>query len=179
MILEIEDAAQPFQSFVPIEGDTLAQVFEHYMAQSEQHPACLILTANEQFAAGLFLQKLPTTDWRDEDGWTRATQLVRTVRNEELYGLDTPSLLQRVFHEETVRIFEPRTVTHDFPPDPDKVRAMLRSLGREEIERIIAEQGQVIVDDDLSNNRYTFTAEEALALFTDAHQPPSSPPVLH
>ena len=116
---------------------------------------------------GLFLQKLPTTDLRDADGWTRITQLARTLRDEELRELDASALLTRLFHEESVRIFEPRAVTHDFPPEPEKIRAMLHSLGRAEIERIVAEQGRVVVDDDLSNNRYEFTAEEALAIFAE------------
>jgi molecular chaperone Hsp33 len=179
MTLEMASAAQPFQSFVPIEGETLAQVFEHYIAQSEQQAACLILTADAQCAAGFFLQKLPTTDARDADGWTRVTQLARTLRNEELRELDASALLTRLFHEETVRIFEPRAVTHDFPPEPEKIRAMLRSLGRAEIERIVAEQGRVVVDDDLSNNRYEFTAEEALAIFADPASVSGPPTRLH
>jgi molecular chaperone Hsp33 len=167
MTLDLVSAAQPFQSFVPIEGETLAKVFEHYIAQSEQQAACLILSANETSASGFLLQKLPGADARDLDGWSRITQLAQTIRHEELQQLDTPTLLTRLFHEETVRVFEPRAVTHDFPPDPDKIRTMLRNLGRDEIERIVAEQGSVVVNDDLSNNRYEFTADEALALFDE------------
>lgn len=174
MTLDTASNAQPFQSFVPIEGATLAEVFEHYIAQSEQQAACLILTADEQYAAGLFLQKLPRADERDIDGWSRVTQLARTVRDQELRELDAPELLTRLFHEETVRVFPARPVTHDFPPDPQKIREMLRSLGRDEIERIIAEQGRVVVDDDLSNHRYEFSAEEALGIFTAVSTPPPS-----
>jgi len=178
MTLDLAKAAQPFQSFVPIEGDTLAKVFEHYIAQSEQQAACLILSASETSASGLLLQKLPGADARDLDGWSRVTQLAQTVRDDELQTLDSPSLLTRLFHEETVRIFEPRVVTHHFPPDPDKVRAVLKNLGRIEVERIIAEQGKVVVDDDLSNNRYEFSAEEALALFAE-ESVITKPPTLH
>lgn len=179
MTLDLNSAAQPFQSFVPIEGDSLAKVFEHYIAQSEQQAACLILSADETSAAGLLLQKLPGADTRDVDGWSRITQLAQTVRGEELRELDTATLLTRLFHEETVRVFEPRTVTHNFPPDPDKVRGMLRSLGRAEVERIVSEQDQVIVDDDLSNNRYVFTAEEAMAIFSEDNAIPKAGPTLH
>jgi molecular chaperone Hsp33 len=178
MTLDLAGAAQPFQSFVPIEGDTLAEIFEHYIAQSEQQSACLILHASATSASGLLLQKLPGADERDVDGWSRVQQLARTLRDHELQELDTPTLLTRLFNEEAVRIFEPRVVTHDFPPDPEKIRAMLRNLGRAEIERIIAEQGKVVVDDDLSNNRYEFTAEDSLGIFND-QLPDISPPTLH
>ena len=165
--LDLASAAQPFQSIVPVEGDTLAKVFEHFITMSEQQSACLILYANEEHASGLLLQKLPGADERDVDGWSRVMQLASTVTDTELHELHTPELLTRLFHEETVRVFEARPVTHNFPPDPEKIRAMLRSLGREEIEHIISEHGIVIVDDDLSNNRYTFTAEEARAIFSE------------
>lgn len=177
MTLDLASAAQPFQSFVPVEGDTLAKVFEHFIIQSEQQAACLILSANEANASGLLLQKLPGADERDLDGWSRVMQLAQTVRDTELHKLNTAALLTRLFHEETVRIFEPRAVTHNFPHDPEKIRTMLRSLGREEIEHIIAEHGAVIVDDDLSNNRYTFTADEARQIFTDLST--ASGPRLH
>ncbi|MEC5387635.1 Hsp33 family molecular chaperone HslO [Uliginosibacterium sp. H3] len=176
MTLDLAGSNQPFQSFVPIEGNSLAAVFEHYIAQSEQQAACLILSANETSASGLLLQKLPGADARDLDGWSRVMQLAQTLRDDELQTLDTETLLTRLFHEETVRIFEPRPVTHHFPPDPDKVRAMLKNLGREEVERIIAEQGKIVVDDDLSNNRYEFSAEEGLALFAEEAR---IPPTLH
>jgi molecular chaperone Hsp33 len=168
MTLDIDDAPQPFQSYVPIEGDTLAQVFEHYLELSEQQPAWLMLYADAEGAAGLFLQKLPNADVKDIDGWSRVTQLAQTLKNEELIGLDSADLLTRLFHEETVRIYEARSVEHNFPPDRDKIATMLRSLGREEIERIISEQGEVIVNDDLSNHRYDFSPEEARALFEQA-----------
>jgi len=179
MTLDLASAPQPFQSFVPIEGDTFAKVFEHYIAQSEQQAACLILSANATSASGLLLQKLPGADARDLDGWSRVMQLAQTVRDEELQQLDTPALLTRLFHEEIVRIFEPRKVTHNFPPDPEKIRALLRNLGRAEVEQIVAKQGRVVVDDDLSNNRYEFTAEEALMLFDEDTDDNTRPSILH
>jgi molecular chaperone Hsp33 len=143
--LDTESARQPYQSYVPLEGDTIATVFEHFLAQSEQQPARLFLAADGQTAAGLFLQKLPGADQKDGDGWNRVRQLAQTVTPGELLSLDTPTLLTRLFHEETLRVFNPRPVTHDFPPDWDRVRATLRSLGREELASVLAEFGEVLV----------------------------------
>ncbi|MFT3737111.1 MAG: Hsp33 family molecular chaperone HslO [Rhodocyclaceae bacterium] len=163
---------QPFQSYVAIEGKDTSEVFATYLERSEQCETWLMLVADGEGAAGLFLQKLPEADRRDADGWSRITQLAQTIKREELLGLDAATLLTRLFHEETVRLFEPSDVTHDFPPDPDKISTMLRSLGRDEIERILAEHGEVQVSDDLSNNHYRFSAEEARRLFDE-------PPTLH
>lgn len=165
MTLDIEGTRQPYQSYVPVEGDSVAKVFEHYLELSEQQPAALFLAADENSAAGLFLQKLPGADIKDEDGWARVMQLAATVKREELLALEPEQLLNRLFHEETVRVFTPRPVRHDFPPDPEKIRDVLRSLGRAEILRIIEEHGELVVRDDLSNHDYRFSTEEALALF--------------
>ncbi|MDP5239769.1 Hsp33 family molecular chaperone HslO [Uliginosibacterium sp. 31-16] len=165
MSLDMADARQPYQSYVPVEGESIAAVFEHYLAQSEQQPAVLHLFANGKQAAGLFLQKLPGAELKDSDGWNRAAHLASTVKPEELFGLDAHAVLGRLFAEETVRVFEPRKVNHDFPPDRDKIATMLRGLGTTEIEHILAEHGEVLIRDDLSNHEYHFSAEEARALF--------------
>lgn len=166
LTLDVEGLEQPFQSHVPMEGDTIAEVFEHYLALSEQAPARLWLAADERGAAGLFLQKLPEADQRDPDGWNRATGLAETLTEKELLGLPAETILSRLFHEETVRIFEPRPVSHHWPMDWDKIRAVLRSLGKPEVEAILREHGEVLVHDDLSNHSYRFTAADIAELFS-------------
>lgn len=173
MSLDSESARQPYQSYVPIEGDSVAELFEHYLAQSEQQPARLFLYANSDQAVGLFLQKLPDADKKDADGWNRITQLASTIKSDELYGLSPEEVLLRLFAEETVRLFDPTPVRHDFPPDREKIETMLRSLGRHSLEEILVEQGFIEIHDDLSNHDYRFSAEEVHALFE------SDKPTLH
>jgi molecular chaperone Hsp33 len=172
MTLDVADQQQPYQSYVPVEGDSIAAVFEHYLALSEQQPATLILAANGDCAAGLFLQKLPDADLRDPDGWARVTQLAHTLRDEELCGLDSVELLTRLFHDEQVRVFEAREVIHRCPTDPGKIDTMLRSLGRAEVESILSEHGVVEIHDDLSNHTYRYDADAVRALF-DTEAPPT------
>ena len=52
---------------------------------------------------------------------------------------------------------------------------MLRSLGRDEIESILAEHGEVRIHDDLSNHEYVFDEEQARRLF----DPEGGAPTLH
>lgn len=167
LTLDVPGLDQPYQSFVPIEGDTLAEMFAAYLHRSEQQDTALWLAADEHVAACLFLQKLPGADQKDPDGWDRVRQLAATVRDDELLGLDCETLLLRLFHEETVRLFEPRVVHHDWPPDRDKVADVLRSLGRDELERLLAEDGEVRIHDDLSNHEYVFDADALRALIDD------------
>ena len=94
-------------------------------------------------------------------------QLAATVTDDELLQLDCEDLLRRLFHEETVRLFASRPLRHDWPRDRERIADVLRSLGREEIERIIDEQGEARIQDELSNHEYVFDADELRALIDD------------
>lgn len=163
--LDLDGLEQPYQSLVPLSGDSIAAIFEHYLTQSEQQPAGLWLASNAGQACALFIQKLPGADLRDEDGWTRIQQLAATVRADELLGLDASALLGRLFAEEDVRLFAPRPVIHDWPRDEEKVRTMLLGLGEAEVRAILAEHGEVCVHDDLSNHSYHFDSAAIDQLF--------------
>lgn len=171
LTLDHPQAPLPYQSFVPLEGDSIGEVFEHYLLQSEQQPARLFLAANEAAAAGLFLQKLPGADARDPDGWNRMTQLAATVKDDELLGLRPEALLGRLFPEEDKRLYEPRPVAYHCPQDWQKVRGMLLQLGRKEAESILAEHGQILIHDDICNHDYAFSAADVAALFGDPEAP--------
>ena len=176
LTLDMPGLRHPYQSYVPIEGNSVAEIFEHYLTQSEQQPAALHTAASSRGAACLFLQKLPDADRKDPDGWDRITRLAATVREEELLGLPAEELLIRLFHQETVRLLDAREVTHDWPQDWDKVRDMLRSLGPSELEAMLEEHGEILIHDDLSNHEYRFDAEDVAALFAE---PPAEPRILH
>ena len=113
--------------------------------QSEQLASRFYLAANEHGAAGLFLQKMPSTDERDADGWPRIEALAQTVRDDELLGLAPEALLTRLFHEETVRVFTPQAVTNNSPEDWEKVSNMLRALGREDVYSVIKDRGVIVI----------------------------------
>jgi molecular chaperone Hsp33 len=165
LTLDTADMRQPYQSHVPLQGDTLAAVFEHYLAQSEQLPTRLWLAANADAAAGLFLQALPGAALRDADGWNRVQSLADTVRPEELLELGAIQLIGRLFAEEDVRVFDPRPVSYYCPYDPAKIYSMLRSVGRAECESILAEHGEIRVHDDICNHEYVLDAAAVAALF--------------
>ena len=173
--LDSPNMKAPYQSLVPLTGETIAAIFEHYLDQSEQLASRFFLAASGDRAAGLFLQKMPDADRRDPDGWSRIETLAATVKAEELLSLSPEDLLGRLFAEETVRIFTASPVTADSPEDWEKVRNMLRALGREEVYEALAARGEIIIRDDLANHEYRFDKAAIDALFS--HTPPTPPSV--
>lgn len=165
LTLDTAGMRDPYQSHVPLQGETVAAVFEHYLQQSEQTPTRLWLAADRETAAGLFLQALPGAGERDADGWNRLQMLADTVKPEELTGLGVIKLIGRLFPEEDVRVYDPRPVSYHCPHDPAKIRDMLRSVGRAECEAILAEQGEIRVHDEICNHEYVLDAAAVAALF--------------
>lgn len=165
-----EENRQPWQGIVPFEGDSIAQVLERYMLRSEQLPTRLWLAADAGRAAGMLLQQLPQEGGRqsagaDPDGWNRMQTLADTLERSELLEISPHDLLTRLFWEETLRGFEPKALRFACGCNRDKVAGMLRMLGVEEVESILAEQGSVQVNCDFCNQPYAFDPVDCAGLF--------------
>ncbi len=163
-------SGQMYQSIVPISGLTVAECFEHYFDQSEQLPTHLWLAATPQGAGALMLQKLPGADQRDSDGWARVEMLASSVTGQELISTPPEQLLQRLFAAEDVRLYAANAVHSDCTRDEQKVKNVLRSLGRAELDTTLAEFGEVIVKDDMCNQEYRFDAAAIAALFDNKNE---------
>jgi len=191
---------QPYQGVVPLfdlsHGDQrephqqVQQVLEHYMLQSEQLDTRLVLAANDEVAAGLLIQRLPVEgegnlagrpgarnedDIGVSDGFNRIAMLSATLTAEELLTLPADKILHRLFWEETLRVFEPSTPRFACTCSSERVRNMLRGLGRKESDGLIAERGEVEVGCEFCGLQYRFDAVDVGEMFTPGRdQPPGS-----
>ncbi len=182
---------QPYQGVVPLHGDQreplqqVQQVLEHYMLQSEQLDTRLVLAANDEVAAGLLIQRMPlegegNLGRRNEDDiglsehFNRIALLAATLTREELLTLPGERILHRLFWEETLRVFEPAAPRFACTCSRERVRNMLRGLGREESESLIAERGEVEVGCEFCGLQYRFDAVDVGEMFTPGRdQPPA------
>ena len=184
---------QPYQGVVALHGDhreplqQLSEVLEHYMLQSEQLDTKLILAADDNIAAGLLIQRLPVQGegnlqgaQRNEDligldeAYNRIALLAGTLTREELLTLDADTILRRLFWEEPIRRFPvqageagPRFVCSC---SRERVGSMLRSLGRDEVDGIVTEQGRVEIACDFCGVKYHFDPVDVGELFTPVGQ---------
>ena len=160
------ERGQRYQGLVDLGHPELATALENYFQQSEQLPARFVLAANGQNAVGLMLQKLPGEGGHDtahdEDGWPRVEQLTATLGRDELLSTSPEEVLYRLYHEEVVRLFKPRPLAFGCSCSRERVEAMLRSLGREEIEATLASQnGTIEVTCEFCAREYTFDRVDA------------------
>lgn len=186
--LASDDAANRYQGIVPLAGERLSDCLREYFESSEQLPTRLWLRADGAGASGLLLQRLPVTarpravsesgggalaEDEVEDAWRRVQLVAATVTDRELAALADRDLLQRLFAEDDVRMFESAPVFFRCRCSRERVAAMLKALGQAEIAELVAERGRVEVRCEFCNRLWQFDAVDVEALFlTGAIQPP-------
>lgn len=163
--LDPKNGGQTYQGIVPLEGGSVAEILQNYMARSEQLETHLTLTADETSAAGMLLQKMPESASADPDAWNRAGHLASTLAPQELRDLDAAQILHRLFHEEDIRLFEAQPVQFSCSCSRESVASMLRMLGHDEIKSILAERGNLEIHCEFCNRRYEFDAVDAEQVF--------------
>jgi molecular chaperone Hsp33 len=187
---------QAYQGVVPLfddhrnKLDKFSDVLQHYMLQSEQLDTALVLAANDTTAAGLLIQRLPikgegnlaakaTMEDEDEIGrnedYNRISILASSLTADELLNLDAETILRRLFWEEKLVRFEPLTPSFACSCSRERVSNMIRSLGTEEVESILAERGDVEVGCDFCGEQYRYDAVDAAQIFTGTPTTPPAP----
>jgi molecular chaperone Hsp33 len=174
--LEKMPGQQPYQGIVPLDGDDMATVIENYMLRSEQLDTKLWLAADANVSRGLLLQKLPrhsgkidqveqASEADDLETWNRAVILASTLKQDELLSTDIQTLMNRLFWEETIRVFDPAHPQFFCSCTREKVGNMLKMLGRAEVDDALAELGQLGINCDFCGKHYDFDKVDCAQLF--------------
>ncbi|MFB2537909.1 MULTISPECIES: Hsp33 family molecular chaperone HslO [unclassified Acinetobacter] len=158
-----------YQGIIPLEHDTLAKCLMQYYDLSAQIPTHIVLATNTQRAGGLLLQLLPRTAEEqqhiDEDLWPRLRMLADTLKAHELTDLDSNEILYRLYHEEELRLPEAEALQFGCTCSRERCENALLQIGEQAVHDTLMEQNPIEMDCQFCNQRYSFTAEQALALF--------------
>ena len=177
---------KPYTSLVPIVGDSAAHSIDYYMASSEQLPTKVLLASNEHACAGVLVQRMPLSggkaapdskdlvlnehghevlaDTAHDDTWLRMKHLVNTVKPAELLSTTPVTLLRRLFWQESPDAADSRAIRFYCGCSRQKVQSMLKMLGADEVNSIVAEQGAVEVNCDYCDAHYRFDAVDCAAI---------------
>jgi molecular chaperone Hsp33 len=173
--------AAPYQGIVPLTGSGVAQALGRYFEASEQVPTRFWLAADASRAAGLLLQRLPGEEWESDtdDDWVRVGLLAGTVKPAELLGLPAEELLHRLFHEETVRLFDSEPVAFRCTCSRSRIEDVLRALGETEVRSLATAAGDVEVTCEFCSRTYRLDAVDTGQLFAAAATRHASPALRH
>ncbi len=158
------DRSELYQSIISLEGSNLGEVLATYFKQSEQINSRLILAANENKAVGLMLQSLPVEN--DDKGWDHALALANTIKSDELLTLEVQEMLHLLYHEEDLRLYDGEDRRFECSCSQDKVEILVKSLGIEEANQTINEQGIISIDCQFCNRTYKLDPLDIKRIFS-------------
>ncbi len=166
--LSVDGNLERYQGIVPMDSENLAGCLEHYFFQSEQLATRLWFTANAENASGLLIQALPeqlnTNPEENEQHWETVVALAETITPEELLDLEHSTILYRLFNEQNVRVFDPRSLHFACSCTRERCTTALLSLGIDDVEQVLIEKGSIDIDCQFCNQHYHFGAEEVRKL---------------
>ncbi|WP_312952579.1 Hsp33 family molecular chaperone HslO [Superficieibacter sp.] len=172
------DEGERYQGVVGLEGDTLAECLEDYFMRSEQLPTRLFIRTGEAdgkaAAGGMLLQVLPAQDAQKDDFDHLAT-LTETIKADELFTLPANDVLWRLYHEEEVTLYEPQAVEFKCTCSRERCAGALKTLPDEELDSILAEDGEIDMNCDYCGNHYIFDAMDIAEIRNNAS--PADPQV--
>ncbi|ART80628.1 Hsp33 family molecular chaperone HslO [Oceanisphaera avium] len=162
-----------YQGIVELGEHSLSESLENYFAQSEQLTTRIWLftdlSQDTPRCAGMLLQALP--DGQGEE-FSHLEALTQTIKPQELLNLDAHEVLYRLYHQESVRVFDPQAVSFQCTCSREKCEQALLQVGEAEAQDILQEQGKIEMNCDYCAQQYQFDQDDISALF-------SEPPTLH
>ena len=167
MKMDDKEVKQNYQGVVPLVGEDLAQAIEGYFIQSEQIPTKVYLAHDGNTAAGLLLQVLPSDLPTAPDDWQHITTLSNTLTDEELLSLSNADILRRLYHQESIHLFDTQPLTFRCSCSRARMESMLLSLGEASLKSILAEQGAIDTHCEFCNHHYVFDAVDTHQLLAD------------
>jgi molecular chaperone Hsp33 len=164
---------QPYQGVVPLGDVSVAQAVESYMTQSEQIETRLWLASSDISCGGVLLQQvaatggtLPTEEI-DPEGFASLVMIAQTVKAEELLALDASDTATRLFWEDNPKVMDTLHPSFSCRCSRDSVARMVKSLGKEEAESILAERGRIEVRCEFCGSNYLFDKVDIEEMFAD------------
>ena len=165
---------EPYVGSVQLVGGEIAEDIAAYYVESEQIPtACAlgVLIAPDQsvqVAGGYLIQLMPGADEAVISAVERGIAQVGAVTAALDRGDDALELLRQVLSDFELEILETAPVEYRCYCSRERVSRALISMGRDELEKLIAEQHGAELTCQFCDRVYQFTDEELQSLLDEA-----------
>lgn len=164
---------EPYRGSVPIISGELGEDFTYYFASSEQTPSAVGLgvlvdaDGSVRHAGGFILQLMPGVEEKAID---RLEQRLREMPHLTvlLDRGETPESILRYLADEDVQILDRMPVVFKCKCSRERVERTLVSMGEEELQALIEEDGRAEVTCHFCNSAYAFDRSELTRLLEQA-----------
>lgn len=165
--------AERYQGIVELKPESLISSVQHYFAQSEQISTGILVAvgrgAQGWRGCGIMVQQMPdeTNAYNkdqsnvDEDDWRRTMILMGSLRKEEMLAgeLSDQEILYRLFHEEGVRVYEPKKLFKTCRCDEGRVKTVLEGMPSDDIAHMSVD-GTIRMTCEFCSKTYSFPANQ-------------------
>lgn len=161
-----------YQGIVELKPDGLKESLLQYFTLSEQIPTGIIL-AVRRFETGwrggaIILQEMPEEGGYgapkgngEEDDWRRVMMLLQSCTDDELLdsALKIEDLLFRLFHEETVRVYDALHIRKECRCSRERLLGVLAGMPQDDLD-YLDDNGSITMRCEFCSREYKFTREE-------------------
>lgn len=171
-----------YQGIVSLDGEGLADGATEYFERSEQIPTRIKLSVATLLArgrgeprphwraGGIVIQNLaalgghaesrPVAD--AEENWVRASMLFSTVEPHELVDpqVEAERLLYRLYHEDGVRVFDPKEISFGCRCSADRVVTVLSQYPESEVRSLADQDGAISATCEFCSTVYRFQPDD-------------------
>lgn len=161
---------EPYMGSVPLVTGEIGDDVASYLMTSEQTPSVVAVGVlvdtdyHVKAAGGIIIQALPGAADEVLDDLEEKLLHVRPVSSLIDEGADAKNLIEQYLQGIDVQYLETHSVSWNCNCDRERIAALLKGLGKEELEDIKEREGQSEVICHFCNERYIFTDEDLTAL---------------
>ncbi len=171
---------EPYQGIVKLLTGEVAEDIAYYFVESEQIPSAVglgVFVGNdgEVIAAGGFLiQSLPPAEDRAVDQVVENIRKIPSVTDLLREGKSPEDILGLIFSGIPHRLLEKRNLYFRCTCSRERIERVLLSLGSNELQGILTEQGKTHVTCEFCRRRYHFNREELEKLLLEIASAPQA-----
>ena len=164
---------EPYVGSIGMFTGEIADDLAMYFVESEQIPtACalgVLVDTDQSVAAagGYLIQLLPGADLNMVEKIEAGVRRVGSVSKALMSGMDAAALLREVLSDFELEVLDTHPVEYRCYCSRERVERALISMGREELNDMIEEQGQADLTCQFCDNIYHFTKEELKGLLAN------------
>ncbi|WP_077620174.1 Hsp33 family molecular chaperone HslO [Bacillus sinesaloumensis] len=165
---------EQFSGQVPIVSGELGEDFTYYLVSSEQTPSSvgvgvLVNPDNSILAAGGFLiQLMPGTSDETIAQIEKRLQGIEPISKMIEKGLSPEDILEEIVGKDNLKILDKMPVSFVCPCSRERIESAIISLGTQEIEAMIEEDGKAEAQCHFCNENYHFSKDELIELKNQA-----------
>jgi len=165
---------EPYVGQVPLVNGEVAEDLTQYYATSEQLPTAVALGVlvdvdyTIKAAGGFILQVLPGAYDEDIDNVERTVQSISSVTEMLSNGKKPEDIVEQLLSDYEIEYFENVPTQYKCDCSRERTDRALISIGKDELTKIIEEDGKTQITCHFCDNVYDYTKEELEALLESA-----------